>query len=54
MYMYVQVFMDAIYKNGTKLPASEVTGLMICLLFAGQHTSSVTCVLYDVYIHIHM
>ena len=38
----LQVFMDAIYKDGTKLPPHEVTGLMICLLFAGQHTSSVT------------
>jgi sterol 14-demethylase len=42
--------MDAIYKNGTKLPASEVTGLMICLLFAGQHTSSVTSTWTGLYI----
>jgi len=46
----LQVFMDAIYKNGTKLPASEVTGLMICLLFAGQHTSSVTSTWTGLYI----
>uniref|UniRef100_A0A7S0VS43 Uncharacterized protein n=1 Tax=Hemiselmis tepida TaxID=464990 RepID=A0A7S0VS43_9CRYP len=38
----LQVFMDAKYKNGNSLPAEEVTGLMIALLFAGQHTSSVT------------
>jgi len=46
----LQVFMDAIYKNGTKLPPSEVTGLMICLLFAGQHTSSVTSTWTGLYI----
>ncbi|EKX39609.1 p450 superfamily protein [Guillardia theta CCMP2712] len=38
----LQVYMDATYKNGDKLPAHEVTGLLIALLFAGQHTSSVT------------
>eukprot|EP00285_Hemiselmis_virescens_P011726 CAMPEP_0173393706 /NCGR_PEP_ID=MMETSP1356-20130122/22263_1 /TAXON_ID=77927 ORGANISM="Hemiselmis virescens, Strain PCC157" /NCGR_SAMPLE_ID=MMETSP1356 /ASSEMBLY_ACC=CAM_ASM_000847 /LENGTH=494 /DNA_ID=CAMNT_0014351765 /DNA_START=13 /DNA_END=1497 /DNA_ORIENTATION=+ len=38
----LQVFMDAKYKSGDSLPAEEVTGLMIALLFAGQHTSSVT------------
>eukprot|EP00287_Rhodomonas_sp_CCMP768_P014655 CAMPEP_0196758384 /NCGR_PEP_ID=MMETSP1091-20130531/104159_1 /TAXON_ID=302021 /ORGANISM="Rhodomonas sp., Strain CCMP768" /LENGTH=441 /DNA_ID=CAMNT_0042107203 /DNA_START=239 /DNA_END=1564 /DNA_ORIENTATION=+ len=38
----LQVFMDAQYADGSKNTASEVAGLMICLLFAGQHTSSVT------------
>mmetsp|Transcript_39593 Transcript_39593/g.81072 ORF Transcript_39593/g.81072 Transcript_39593/m.81072 type:complete len:496 (+) Transcript_39593:40-1527(+) len=42
----LQVFMDATYTNegrrGQRLSTNEVTGLMIALLFAGQHTSSVT------------
>lgn len=44
----LQVFIDARYKapegspdNGRPLTATEVAGLMIALLFAGQHTSSV-------------
>ena len=38
----LQVFMDAEYKDGTKLTDQEVAGMMIALLFAGQHTSSIT------------
>jgi len=38
----LQVFMDARYKDGTGLADSEVAGMMIALLFAGQHTSSIT------------
>eukprot|EP01100_Stratorugosa_tubuloviscum_P000720 TRINITY_DN115_c2_g1_i1.p1 TRINITY_DN115_c2_g1~~TRINITY_DN115_c2_g1_i1.p1 ORF type:complete len:485 (+),score=241.22 TRINITY_DN115_c2_g1_i1:59-1513(+) len=38
----LQVFMDVQYRDGRKLTDSEVSGLMIALLFAGQHTSSVT------------
>jgi sterol 14-demethylase len=30
------------YKDGTKLTDDEVVGLLIALLFAGQHTSSIT------------
>ncbi len=43
-----QVFMDARYRpeegetEGRSLTMVEVAGLMIALLFAGQHTSSVT------------
>jgi len=42
--------MDAKYKNGKPLPVQEVTGLMIALLFAGQHTSSVTSTWTGLYI----
>lgn len=38
----LQAFMDARYKNGTKLTDDEVCGMLIAVLFAGQHTSSVT------------
>lgn len=34
--------MDARYTDGRQLTEEEVAGLMIALLFAGQHTSSVT------------
>lgn len=38
----LQVFVDMVYKDGTKATDDEITGLLIALLFAGQHTSSVT------------
>ena len=38
----LQVFMEAKYRNGETLSDQQVTGLMIALLFAGQHTSSIT------------
>src|SRR3546814_5361482 len=38
----LQVFIDMQYKDGTRLTTDEVVGLLIALLFAGQHTSSIT------------
>ena len=38
----LQVFMDLQYKEGGKLSEDEIVGLLIALLFAGQHTSSIT------------
>ena len=38
----LQVFIDMKYKDGTALSDEEVVGLLIALLFAGQHTSSIT------------
>jgi len=38
----LQVFIDMEYKNGKKNTDDQITGLLIALLFAGQHTSSVT------------
>ncbi|CAM9902103.1 unnamed protein product [Heterosigma akashiwo] len=38
----LQIFMDMQYKDGTKPTDEEITGLLIALLFAGQHTSSIT------------
>ena len=42
----VQVFIDSKYKlayNGRYTTDEEITGMLIAVLFAGQHTSSVTC-----------
>jgi len=38
----LQVFMDARYRDKTALTDHQIAGMMIALLFAGQHTSSVT------------
>ena len=38
----LQIFIDMQYKDGTKLSDDEIVGLLIALLFAGQHTSSIT------------
>jgi len=38
----LQVFIDSKYKSGVSFSTKEITGLLIALLFAGQHTSSVT------------
>lgn len=38
----LQMFMEATYKDGKKLTDAEIGGLMVALLFAGQHTSSIT------------
>lgn len=38
----LSIFMDIKYKDGSKITDEEVTGLLIALLFAGQHTSCIT------------
>lgn len=38
----LQSFIDARYKDGRALSDDQVTGMLIAVLFAGQHTSSVT------------
>lgn len=38
----LQSFMDARYKNGGQLTEDQVCGMLIAVLFAGQHTSSIT------------
>ena len=38
----LNIFMDMKYKDGTAVTNDEVTGLLIALLFAGQHTSCIT------------
>ncbi|KAJ6705208.1 STEROL 14-DEMETHYLASE [Salix purpurea] len=38
----LQCFIDSKYKDGRSTTESEVTGLLIAALFAGQHTSSIT------------
>eukprot|EP00040_Diaphanoeca_grandis_P030623 m.181415 g.181415 ORF g.181415 m.181415 type:complete len:478 (-) comp32063_c0_seq1:165-1598(-) len=39
---FLQVLMDAKYKNGQPLTEAEITGIMIGTLLGGQHTSNVT------------
>jgi len=39
---FLQVLMDAKYKDGTPLTVTEITGIMIGVLLGGQHTSNVT------------
>jgi sterol 14-demethylase len=38
----LSLFMDIKYKDGTPITDGQVTGLLIALLFAGQHTSCIT------------
>merc|ERR1712157_218116 len=38
----LSIFLDIRYKDGTSISDEEVTGLLIALLFAGQHTSCIT------------
>ena len=38
----LQTFIDARYKDGSKLSNDQVLGMLIAVLFAGQHTSSIT------------
>ncbi|MCA9771830.1 MAG: cytochrome P450 [Myxococcales bacterium] len=38
----LQAFMDAHYKSGRALTDDEITGLILVVMFAGHHTSSVT------------
>ncbi|CAM9428616.1 unnamed protein product [Sphacelaria rigidula] len=38
----LQVFVDMKYKDGSTNTDDQVTGMLIALLFAGQHTSSIT------------
>ena len=38
----LQTFIDARYKDGSRLTNDQVLGMLIAVLFAGQHTSSIT------------
>lgn len=38
----LSIFMDIKYKDGTSITDEQITGLLIALLFAGQHTSCIT------------
>lgn len=38
----LQVFIDMKYKDGTQNTDDQIVGLLIALLFAGQHTSSIS------------
>src|SRR5262249_58426528 len=38
----LQVFLDAEYLDGTKLPDEQIPGMVVWIMFAGFHTSSNT------------
>ncbi|KAI8981428.1 lanosterol 14-alpha demethylase [Pilobolus umbonatus] len=38
----LQALMDATYKNGEPVPDKHIAGMMIAVLFGGQHTSATT------------
>nr|Q9UVC3.1 RecName: Full=Lanosterol 14-alpha demethylase; AltName: Full=CYPLI; AltName: Full=Cytochrome P450 51; AltName: Full=Cytochrome P450-14DM; AltName: Full=Cytochrome P450-LIA1; AltName: Full=Sterol 14-alpha demethylase [Cunninghamella elegans]AAF20263.1 cytochrome P450 [Cunninghamella elegans] len=38
----LQALMDATYKDGTHIPDHHIAGMMIAVLFGGQHTSATT------------
>ncbi|KAI9264233.1 lanosterol 14-alpha demethylase [Phascolomyces articulosus] len=38
----LQALMDATYKDGTSIPDKHIAGMMIAVLFGGQHTSATT------------
>ncbi|KAI8967248.1 lanosterol 14-alpha demethylase [Mycotypha africana] len=38
----LQALMDATYKDGTPVPDHHIAGMMIAVLFGGQHTSATT------------
>lgn len=39
---FLQVILDARYKDGTEVTTEETVGLLLAGLFAGQHTSNIT------------
>ncbi|RAL54610.1 unnamed protein product [Cuscuta campestris] len=49
----LQCFIDSKYKDGRQTTESEVTGLLIAALFAGQHTSSITSTWTGAYLLCH-
>jgi sterol 14-demethylase len=38
---FLQTLMDSRYEDGTRLPDNVIAGLLLTLIFAGQHTSAV-------------
>jgi len=46
----LSIFMNIKYKDGTASTDEEITGLLIALLFAGQHTSCITSTWTSLYI----
>ncbi len=50
---FLQTLMTAQYKDGRKLTDDEITGLLITLIFAGQHTSAVLATWTGVLLHQH-
>lgn len=45
------VLMESEYKDGTMLADEQLAGMMIALLFAGQHTSSITATWTGLYLN---
>ncbi|CAM9314455.1 unnamed protein product [Phaeothamnion confervicola] len=49
----LQVYMDMVYKDGDRNTDDHVTGMLIALLFAGQHTSSIASTWTALYVAAH-
>ena len=47
----LQVFVDSKYADGSSTTEDQVCGLMVALLFAGQHTSSITTTWLTLLLH---
>jgi len=49
----LQILLESTYKNGETLDDNSVTGLLLALLFAGQHTSGITATWTGFFINFH-
>jgi len=47
----LQILMESVYKNGEALDDDKITGLLVGLLFAGQHTSGITSTWTGFFLH---
>ncbi len=50
---FLQTLMDARYENGERLEDSVIAGLLLTLIFAGQHTSAVLAAWSGILLHQH-
>jgi sterol 14alpha-demethylase len=50
---FLQTLMDARYEDGTTLPDHVISGLLLTLIFAGQHTSAVLAAWTGILLHQH-
>jgi sterol 14alpha-demethylase len=50
---FLQTLMDARYEDGSPLPDHVISGLLLTLIFAGQHTSAVLAAWTGILLHQH-
>lgn len=50
---FLQTLMDARYEDGTALPEHVISGMLLTLIFAGQHTSAVLAAWSGILLHQH-